>query len=138
MLCRLSTVVLGFVLCLVVGCGDGNVGVTGKVMFPDGTPLTKGDVHFSTPTYVASGKIQSDGSYVIGSQTQNDGLPPGTYSVTVNKAFDDSGTAALSAIDSKPAKPLIDPKYNSPTTSGLTCDVKGKTTFDITVEPFKK
>lgn len=136
---RLSAIVLGLVLCFVVGCGGTNVGVSGKVTFSDGTPLTKGEVQFLTATYVASGTIQSDGSYTIGSTTQNDGLPAGTYSVTVNKAFGDSGvTAAVSAIDAKPMLPLINPKYNSATTSGLTCDVKGKTTFDITVEPFKK
>ena len=128
-------------LCLCVlllqGCGN-QVSVKGRVTFPDGKPLTRGEVRFQTPSFVATGDIQPDGTYVLGSRGANDGIPKGTYTVTVS-AYEDAGsTAGMSAEDAKPANPLIDLKYSSPTTSQLSCDVQGATIFDIPVEPFKK
>ena len=120
------------------GCGNGQVSVKGTVQFPDGKPLPRGDVQFLTPTFVGSGRIQPDGTYVIGSLKEADGLPKGTYKITV-RAYEDQGdTASMSPEDVKPVKPLIDLKYSSPETSGLTCDVQGPTVHPITVEPFKK
>ena len=119
------------------GCGD-KVGVKGTVKFTDGTPLTTGEVQFLTPTYVASGTIQPDGTYVISSLKEGDGIPKGKYGVAVRANESAGSSATLSAEDAKPLMSLIDLKYNSPDTSDLTCDVQGATVFDITVEPFKK
>jgi hypothetical protein len=80
------------VLVLFIGCGNGN-SVTGKVTFSDGTPLTSGEVMFSTSTFLAAGKIQPDGTYVIHANNMKEGIPKGNYTVTV-KAYEkiDSGT----------------------------------------------
>lgn len=118
-----------------IGCGSGHVGVSGKVTFPDGSPLTKGEVTFQQGTFAASGKVQPDGTYTIGSLGVKDGLPKGEYVVTV-KAIEYSSDTELSE-DKAPvknsARSLVDPKFFSPETSGLKCDVKGKTTYNIPV-----
>ena len=68
----------------VLGCGEGgplNRGqvhpVTGKVLLPDGNPLTSGKVVFvATKSTISSlAKIQNDGSFTI------NGLPEGEYKV---------------------------------------------------------
>ena len=128
-----------FCLCalLLQGCGN-QVSVKGKVTFPDGTPLTRGEVRFQTGTFMGSGDIQPDGSYVLSSLGINDGIPKGNYAVTVLAFEESSGVLAADAESVKPLESLINLKYNSPQTSGLTCDVQGATEFNITVEPFKK
>jgi hypothetical protein len=124
------------VLTLFVGCGKGNF-VTGKVTLSDGTPLTSGEVMFSTSTFLAAGKIQPDGTYVIHANNMKEGIPKGIYTVTV-KAFEKIDAAPGTPLEEiKPAKPLVDAKYTSPTTSDLTCEVNGSMTFNISVEPFK-
>lgn len=52
-------------------------------------------------------------------------VPPGTYQVTVSASLDTDSNAI--PVD------LVDPKFNDPGTSGLTCEVKENTIFDITV-----
>ena len=130
------------VLCLCAlllqGCGN-QVRVKGKVTFPDGAPLSHGSVRFQNATHMASGGIQPDGSYTLSSVGTNDGIPKGTYTVTV-VAFESAGSTTGVDLEKEslpPPKSLIDLKYNSPETSGLTCDVQGATVFDIPVEPFK-
>lgn len=127
-----------FVLFVFTGCGGGGVNVSGKVTFEDGTPLTMGEVAFQTASFIATGLIQPDGTYTLGSLKAGDGVPKGTYNVTV-KAVSSPPVppGALSDPNYKPApaKHLIDLKFASQSTSGLTCQVDGKTTFNITVTP---
>ena len=119
------------VLILIVGCGP-NVSMKGKVTFEDdGSPLTKGSVIFSTPTFQASGEIKEDGSFVVGSLRSNDGLPPGTYKVAISGAEDMIATGNPTG---QPSYSLIDPKYNSPQTTDLTFEVTPSThVYDIKV-----
>jgi hypothetical protein len=108
-----------FILAFFIGCNKGNF-VTGKVMFPDGSPLTRGEVTFSTPSFVAAGMIQPDGTYSIRANNMKEGIPSGTYSVTV-KAYEDIQKNPDGAMENlKPPKSLIDTKYTLPATSGLT------------------
>jgi len=87
---------------------------------------------------MASGNIQPDGSYVLSSLGTNDGIPRGTYAVTVI-AFAEIGSADRMDLENlPPARPLIDAKYSSPETSGLTVDVQGTMVHNITVEPFNR
>ena len=134
------------VIVFVAGCGDPKV--TGKVTFPDGTPLVKGQVMFQKDGFVGSGDIQKDGTYSAGKLKDGDGLPPGQYQVFITGAsiFDAaemehlSQEATIGRIPTfKTPRPidLIAVKYMSPNSSGLTVEVKGKTKFDITVEPPK-
>jgi len=129
-------IVTGFVC--VVGCGQG-ASVKGKVSFPDGTPLTVGEVIFQTDNRMSSGKIQADGTYKLASASVNDGVPPGHYGVRIVGACDSSNTPpGAMPHEALPGIPLIDAKFEKTETSGLTCEVKGATTFDITVERAKK
>ena len=136
-----SVYLLMFCICaaLFQGCGGGQVSVKGTVTFPDGTPVPRGTVQFLTPTFVADGQIQPDGTYVIGSLKQDDGLPKGSYRVTVS-AYEETSYAADMRMDEfvRPPGSLIDLRYGSPDTSGLTCDVQEATVFNIEVEPFRR
>ena len=121
----------------VAGCGDPTV--TGKVTFPDGTPLTQGQVMFQKDGFVASGNLQQDGTYSVGKLKDGDGLPPGRYQVFITGAttFNIPGGASSPSMTTRPII-LVDSKYLAPNTSDLTVEVSGKTTFDITVEPPKQ
>jgi hypothetical protein len=118
-------------LLIFVGCHNGNVGLSGKVTYTDGTPLTVGEVCFETDTYVARGTLEKDGTYVVGSISKSDGLPKGTYRVYISGADKMvSGPDGMQLPES-----LIDEKYRKSTTSGLTIDIPisgGK--YNITVE----
>jgi len=140
---------VGIVLiALLAGCGK-NSSVTGKVTFPDGSPLTVGEVVFETSTSTSTGKIQKDGTYTM-STGELKGMPRGTYRVSIAGFKPTIVTAPppeLPADGSAPKGPIrmgrpqvimpeipVDKKFLSPTTSGLTCEVKGRTKYDITVE----
>jgi len=126
-------VIVAVFLFSVAGCGS-KVSVSGKVTFDDGSPLTTGEVRFEMADFVSSGRIQSDGTYRLGTISDKDGIPKGTYGVTV-RAMDSSGmTPGMAPGDAPPAKSLIAPQFGSVGTSGLTCEVKGTTTFNITVQ----
>jgi hypothetical protein len=113
-----------FVCPFIVGCG--NPKVTGTVKFDDGTPLTSGGVTFINSPYQASGAIKPNGSYEMFELKSGDGVRPGTYQVTVS-ATTGGGS------DGIPLVHLVDPKFENPSTSGLTCEVNGNTVFDIIV-----
>ena len=83
------------------GCGGSNIKFSGKVTFPDGEPLTVGLVCFSTSTFMASGELQSDGTYSLGSLAEKDGIPPGKYKVYVQGAAVETDGRMTSLIDSK-------------------------------------
>ena len=132
-----------FAMIFMAGCGDPKV--TGKVTFPDGSPLTKGQVMFQKPGFVGSGDIRQDGTYSAGKLKDGDGLPPGTYQVFITGAsgYNEAEMAEIraEAVGRDPVfrtpRPvnLISTKFMSPNSSGLTVEVKGKTKFDIEVEP---
>ncbi|MDR1491119.1 MAG: hypothetical protein LBT05_00105 [Planctomycetaceae bacterium] len=119
-----------------IGCNNGKVGLSGKVTYTDGTPLGIGEVYFQTATYEACGTLKPDGTYDVGSISDKDGLPKGRYNVYIFGAQKPSGKTK-DGIDIMVS--LIDEKYLSPETSGLTVDVPvpgGK--FDFQVEPYKE
>lgn len=124
--CTLLT--LAFVAAMLVGCGKGHVGFHGKVVFVDDeSPLTVGTVCFATPTFQAKGDLRRDGTFSMGSYNATDGLPPGTYHVGILAATEDLGDEISYS--------LVDPKWNSPKTSGFTIDVTETTRhYEIKVE----
>ena len=127
-----------FLLSLSVGCG-GNVTVTGKVTFADGTPLTEGQVNFESSGLSSRGSIQSDGTYSL-ETGESKGIPRGSYQVSIT-GFGGPKMVDVAPPGSPPQmRPVfrespIDRKYFNPDTSGLTCEVKGRTVYNITVEP---
>ncbi len=119
-----------FLVVFFSGCGTGNKKLTGKITYPDDSPVTQGFVFFDSLTsqFQARGEIMQDGTYTVGSVTSRDGIPPGEYAVyVISERRGDSGRM-----------PLVAPKYNSGTTSGIVCKVPApKNQFDFTVEPFE-
>jgi hypothetical protein len=133
---HLASVLLVTALIFASGCGGGQCHVSGKVAVQDGTPATTGEVHFTNERSTFRGQIGSNGTYVMMESSGRKGIPPGTYRVSltgVNVRGEDvqTGFTMIPAWVS-----LIHSKYGGPSTSGLTCDVKGRTTtYDIECEP---
>jgi hypothetical protein len=112
------------------GCGAGGSGaqpsliaVKGKVTFK-GKLVTKGQVKFEPDGYgrAASGPLQSDGAFVLGTHKEGDGVVAGSHRVSI--AILDKSLANDRALN----------KYASPNSSGLTAEVdKDHTefTFDL-------
>ena len=97
---------------------------SGRVISDDRSPVPAGTICFVEGSFVARGDLSTDGTFVVGSLTANDGLPPGTYNVyfmDVHKelGYDGGGMPIVEA--------LIDAKYSSPDTSGLTVNVDRST-----------
>jgi len=124
-------------LLFLTGC-SGNVKVSGKVQFSDGSPLTSGIVTFDDGKNNFSGKVQPDGSFSIGQLRDGQGIPKGKYKAVIGDAFIETIVD-----ENKPPviEYLVDNKYSSPSTSGFEFDITGKKTdIVLTVEkpPGKK
>jgi hypothetical protein len=129
-------------LCLIslsMGCGS-QCTVTGKVTFADGTPLTEGQVVFESAALTAKGNIMADGSYSMNAGSDT-GIPKGAYQISIS-GFGTPKTESVLGPDGKPQgvrvthpPSPIDKKFYAPATSGLTCEVNGRTKYNITVEP---
>jgi hypothetical protein len=111
------------------GCGSGQavlpplVQVKGKVTYK-GQPVTKGFVHFESEGYGrnATGKLGPDGTFVLTSIKEGDGVVAGEHRVSIE------GTGKTTA------KELIPKKYASPSTSKLVAEVDSEHTeftFDL-------
>jgi hypothetical protein len=116
-------------LFLFFGCGGKFVPFSGKVTTSDGQPFTKGYVIFSNGIVSARGQLQSDGTYKLDSLKDGDGLEAGLYQVYLSGFQDNVGTE-----DEPVYKSDIDLKYESPETSGLSCEVTKGGHFDFVVE----
>lgn len=72
------------------------------------------------------GGLQKDGRFSIGEWKDGDGIPPGQYRVWIANAnkienvYDKTGEKIINRIE----KIVIDKKYESPETSGLTFEIK--------------
>lgn len=124
----------------VVATGCGKPKVTGKVTFADGSPLTQGTVNFTDDKIICKGSIKDDGTFEMRTLKPGDGVPPGSYKVylTETMRFGDvqqetqTGDATATMLGTTNDVP---PKYSNPDQSGLTIDVKGSMTYDITIDP---
>ena len=140
---HLSISLVLFLCVLVVAGCNRNVKVTGKVTFPDGKPLSTGQVVFENEKISAIGKLSEDGSYTLGTDKENNGLPRGKYRVFITGAVTYGEAPPLptdmygrrtSVSPLAPSITLIDRKYLSVETSGLEVDIQGARTYDIKVE----
>lgn len=117
-----------FLSCL--GCSK-HVSVSGKVTFPDGTPLTRGQVAFSDGDFLGRANLDQNGVYKMGRIKDGDGIPRGTYTVFILGA----DQIEESPVGGSPkTTPMVASKYTDEMTSGLTCTVEKATVFDFTVE----
>jgi hypothetical protein len=118
-----------FVVLLLSGC-DSKQRLTGTVTFSDGEPLTVGTVVFSTPTFISRANIGSGGTFKVGTTTEGDGIPPGTYKVYVVGAMvlDPKDPAGMSQL------PIVAQEFTSESSTPLSVTIPGTKTFDIVVE----
>jgi hypothetical protein len=121
-------------LMVAAGCGrSGLYPVKGKVVFPDGTPLTAGTVEFDPldkkSILAPRGEIRADGTFRASTHEDGDGAPPGQYRVMV--------TPPEQVDPDQPRPKPFDRRFQSFQTSGLEYTVKAGTNefFTITVEP---
>ena len=128
------------------GCSE-KVQVTGKVTLSDGSPVTNGQILFEKEGFVAWGEIQKDGTYRMGTIRPGDGIPQGEYGVYFNGVMKKNeqqeqkvttrgmdGTRKTTSMNIAIPIPLLDKKYDSAKTSGLTCSVTKSTVLNVTVE----
>ena len=128
---RLAVLVLVSVLLVPFsGCGIAGsatppilIPVKGKVTYK-GKPLTKGVIQFEPDGFgrKARGQIQSDGTFVLSTAKEGDGVDAGHHQVSI------TGTG------NRPAKELIPKKYTQRNSSELTADVDTEHTefnFDL-------
>lgn len=144
-------VLIGFVLSMgltgIIGCG-GNCPVQGKVAYSDdGSPVTQGNLIFDNGKENGRGEIKADGTYVAGFKKTNDGLPKGTWNISIlgaekrveAKPVKDAMGSTMIPMQPDSITPLIDEKYKRPETSGLSITVDGSTKqFDFKVDRPKK
>jgi hypothetical protein len=120
------------------GCGTRMYPVTGKVTFPDGTPLAVGTVVFERVDgsrmdgAMARGNIRPDGSYELRTSSPGDGALPGRYRVLISPP---NLLVSPEGQDSSYELPCpFDPKFRDFSTSGLEYDVQpGRNEFNIQV-----
>ena len=125
----LTSLFLMALILTAVGCGD-KVPMRGKVTFSDdGSPLTVGMVTFSSGSILARGHLKPDGTYVIGTDTEKDGLPKGTYIVSIEYAVENiMGPSVGGLPPTAIQRPLI-----MPVTKEVVVDGKTKV-YNIEVE----
>ena len=130
-----SLFVVSFFCFCVTGCGSGGSSVKGQVTFDDGTPLTVGTVTFETKLYQFIGNIKKDGTYQMMTDGVKPGIPNGEYRVAITNAFEPTGKLVEVSKDTmqEEMRQLIDEKFQTASRSGLTCEVNGATTYNITV-----
>lgn len=123
----------GLLVTLVAGCGNaGRLPVSGRVTFPDGSPLTEGMVvcegSDGKRAIMVRGDLDKDGRFTLGSERPGDGVAPGKYRVLV-------AARTLSDLERATMLPFIDPKFEKYETSGLQLEVKpGNNELNITVQ----
>jgi len=107
-------------LLFIAGCGS-NVPLKGKVSYSDdGSPVTMGSIYFVSSGHMARSQLNSDGTFVVGSLRERDGLPKGTYLVYLQ---DTSPVVGTTPSGDPIYQRLVDAKYECETTSGITVEV---------------
>jgi hypothetical protein len=129
----------GFLTLLLIGCaGNGFAPAHGKLIYPDGSPVTdmkNAQVVFegvgaNGKGYSAAGTIDAEGKFVLTSERPGDGAVPGKNKVLIAPYVPDP---------ERPPPKILDPKFEKFETSGLEAEVKtsGSNEFTFTVERIK-
>ena len=115
---RPTPLVLLAALGLVAGCGDSTITqpsvstypVEGKILLPDGKPLTEGEVRFLPVKpevgREAAGKIKPDGTFTLTTYKPDDGAAEGEYNVSI-----DSEQSVPDPSSKTKTRLVLQPKY---------------------------
>ncbi|MBN2295933.1 MAG: hypothetical protein JXM70_26110 [Pirellulales bacterium] len=133
---RAGVLLLVLLVPLYCACGSGRpetYTTKGKVVFPDGSPLSGGSIMFQSTgqgekVYNARGLIGPDGTFEMTTFEPNDGAVAGKHIVMVRESAPATDFTPPSA-----TARLVDPRFMSFDTSGLTVDVK-KGDNDLTIK----
>lgn len=105
---------------LAAGCG-GRATVTGRVTYPDGSPVESGSVvaegTANGKLVLVQGAIQKDGTFRLGGDRPGDGVLPGSYKVAVHPEYVPDDERAKGVL------PAVDGKYTRYGSSGFTLEV---------------
>lgn len=119
---------------LVMGCGADRpetYPVRGKVLFSDGTPVRSGVVELLSAEFgeTATGRIEPDGSFVLGTFREDDGACSGRHgAIVVQMIITDSVTT-----HQRDHGDPVDPRFGSYETSGLEVDIQPVELNEITL-----
>lgn len=122
---RIPASIVLLVLFSVVGCGSDQVTmypVAGRVIFKDGSPVRTGTVELESKQFgtTATGSIQTDGTFVLGTYTSDDGAAEGEHNAIVVQIIIADGSVNHSLDHGRP----VPTRYGDYDTSPLTVDVK--------------
>jgi hypothetical protein len=129
---RIRWILAAPLLVLLTGCGGNLHSVEGKVVFPDGTPLTGGTIEFAPVNKDAMlgprAEIREDGTFSASTHKEGDGAPEGEYRVQITPPDNEE--------PGRPKPQPFDRRFSSYEKSGLKYTVKpGRNEFfTITVE----
>lgn len=107
------------------GCGSDQVPiypVAGRVVFQDGSPVRTGTVELESKQFgtTATGSIQTDGTFVLGTYTSSDGAAEGEHSAIVVQMILADGSVKHVVDHGRP----VPPRYGDYDTSPLTVSVQ--------------
>ena len=123
---------------VLAGCGSDRVPtylVSGKVMFEDGSPVKYGTIEAeSQHGTTATGTIQTDGTFVLGTYESDDGAAEGSNNVIVMQLI----SADVIQKHQKDHGAPIDPIFASYDTSSVTIEVKPVEQNQVTITVTKQ
>ncbi len=128
-----------FLFPLMLGCGSDQLPtypVSGTIEFPDGTHPMFGDIEFYNSQHKinARGKIQRDGSFTVGTYTDNDGAVEGKHQIIALQVSGNYLTEKLNDSIKHDHGDLINSSFFDYRTSGLECEiVPGDNQVNLTV-----
>ena len=104
---------------------------SGRVSFPDGTPVKTGIIELESDAHnvTSSGRIQEDGGFVLGTYETNDGALEGEHAAIVVQMIIDDGTISHTRDHGRP----VADSYRRYETSGLTVRIEPRDNRDIEI-----
>ena len=124
-------------LVFAVGCGSDQVPtypVRGRVLFEDGTPVRHGTIEFTSLDHAttASGTIDHDGKFVLGTYTLDDGAAAGEHEGIIVQIVVNDGSFTHTIDHGDP----VPPKYAQYESSPLKASVKAdqENALAVTIE----
>ncbi|MCH2210721.1 MAG: carboxypeptidase regulatory-like domain-containing protein [Fuerstiella sp.] len=120
---------------LLFGCQTDRVStypVRGRVQYTDGTPVRVGTIELESVTFgtTASGRIQQDGSFVLGTYTSSDGAASGKHRVVVVQIIVSDGTVQHTKDHGRP----VPRRYGDYARSSLSVSVEPQPLNDLIIE----
>lgn len=127
--------ILASLTMVAAGCGSSRVPtypVSGRVQFADGEPVRVGTVELESLSSgtTASGKIQEDGSFVLGTYTPTDGAVAGEHRVIVVQIIVNDGTFQ----HTKDHGRAVPQRYGDYATSSLSVSVDASAMNSMVIE----